>query len=171
MHNIMLFIVVASLAFIAEGFRSTLPTLRFRARVGVATAPSTAQQRRSFQRKQLRCLPQETLSGDSYEDKIDCVEKVISTLLADSSMSVKHILCKKDTLDITLANSVNGTDTSPTSDELDIFHRSLNTFVQNDSHLSAVLEGLQITVGSPGIGDVLQTDRDFETFKVKLCKV
>ena len=104
---------------------------------------------------------------DSALSRNENIEQVINTLLLDSGLKTKKLLWGKDKLDITLVGTANGTEVSPNSDELDSFHRSLYAFVENNAQLSLALESLDITVGSPGIGDVLQTDRDFESFKVR----
>eukprot|EP01032_Pedospumella_encystans_P023914 gene23914-27063_t len=118
----------------------------------------------SFRRRSAQASDCPT-SSVTYGSTKESITSLINTLLLDTSLSAKQILWGKDKLDITLVNTMNGTEVSPNSDEIDSFHRSLHKGVESDARLASALETLDITVGSPGLGDVLQTDKDFETFK------
>jgi len=125
-----------------------------------------APQRKRCHSQPVQAMLDQVCPYDNTLSRNGNIEQVINTLLVDSHLITKKIEWGKDKLDIILVNTVNGTEVSPNSDELDSFHRSLYAFVENNAHLSLALESLDITVGSPGIGDVLQTDRDFESFEV-----
>jgi len=93
-------------------------------------------------------------------------ESIIHSILAASpQLAVKHITWRKDKLDICLVNNINGVEYSPSMNELSEFHRTLYTQLEADPLLDQELTKLEVEVSSPGIGDVLQSDKDFVTFK------
>lgn len=93
-------------------------------------------------------------------------ESIIHSLLASSPFKAKQITWRKDKLDICLVNNINGVECSPSMDELSEFHRTLYAHLEADPLLDQELTKLEVEVSSPGIGDVLQSDKDFVTFKV-----
>ena len=164
MSRIAIYIVVIIILFRVESFRINPFILKHRTFLLVPRSPLSPQQY-SFRRPSAQASDC-TSSSDTHALRKESITKLINILLLDTSLSAKQILWGKDKLDITLVNTMNGTEVSPNSDEIDSFHRSLHKSVESDARLASALETLDITVGSPGLGDVLQTDRDFETFKV-----
>lgn len=166
---ITIWICVVYFVLSVDSFKCKSSPFRARKWLGVRIQKSrfAVVQERIHSRRIQAANENDTLNDNTYSVRQQ-VDKLISTQLMNSSLSVKQMQWGKDGLDITLINTINGVKVSPTSDELDSFHKSMYKLSENDANLSAALESLDITVSSPGIGDVLQTDRDFETFKV-LC--
>ena len=166
MSNIVIFIVAAIILLRVESFIIN-PFLYRQRSFLVPTFPTSPLQETTRRRPwPVQAGFENDCISDTHALRKESITKLINTLLLDTSLSAKQILWGKDKLHITLVNTMNGTEVSPNSDEIDSFHRLLHKGIESDAWLADALETLDITVGSPGLGDVLQTDRDFETFKV-----
>lgn len=166
MSNIVIYIIAAIILLQVESFRSN-PFLHRQRSFLVHTFPTSPLQETTRRRPgPVQASFENDCISDTHALRKESITKLINTLLLNTSLSAKQIVWGKDKLDVTLVNTMNGTEVSPNLDEIDSFHRSLHKGVESDARLADALETLDITVGSPGLGDVLQTDRDFETFKV-----
>ena len=104
--------------------------------------------------------------SDKPENRNTKIEHIIHSILASTELTIKKITWYKDKLDLCLVNIINGTECSPNMAEISEFHKTLYTHLEADPLLDQELTNLEVEVSSPGIGDVLQSDKDFLTFKV-----
>lgn len=96
------------------------------------------------------------------------IEKIINTNLLTSELRLHSMKWRPGKLELSLSKAYNSDDSSPQLDELEAFHQQLYTELESDPVIDQFLEKCDIIISTPGLSDVLSTDRDFVTFQVSI---
>lgn len=98
------------------------------------------------------------------------IKTIINSALSKSDLRLHSLKWKQGKLELLLCKckSNNAEDSSPQLDQLEAFHKLLYAELEAVPQINAFLETCDVVISSPGLSDVLHTDRDFVTFQVRL---
>jgi hypothetical protein len=69
-------------------------------------------------------------------------------------------------IEVVVSDNESGEAPNLSATVLENIHREIYTQLEANDHELRIVSSFEILIATPGIGDVLQTDRDFMSFKV-----
>lgn len=108
----------------------------------------------------------EIVSPESVQNHI---EQIVNVTLLNDELLLHSLRWKPGALELYLFKSGLAEDVSPDLEKLEHFHRHLYTELELIPEISSFLEKCDIVISSPGLSDILSSDKDFVTFQVTNC--